>query len=196
MSDQCANILLKVVVAAGLLLVFAGVMSGKVFAESVESPAGDTPTSQQASEKESDSDAATKTNVLPFGKKDDQSPLDLDNNGMDTSALLRQMLALVVIILVLGGACWFVLKRGLPRFRMAGSSRAREITVLETTYLPSRQSVYLLQVGSKKLLLAGGKEGLRMLADVTDGFPETPTDDDFRDVLSKQDAGRNEGQGE
>jgi len=163
-------------------------MSSKVLAEAVESPAVESPATQKAPEAEKASDAASKTGVLPFGKKAGDSPLGTRNNtGPDTSALLRQMLALVVVILVLGGACWFVLKKGFPRFRMAGTSQARDITVLETTYLPSRQTVYLLQAGSKKLLLAGGKDGLQMLADVTDGFPEQPTEDDFQDVLSKQD---------
>lgn len=197
MSDQCANILLKVVVGIGLVLIFAGFMTQKVFAETAESPSAESPATQNTSTQGQSSDATEKTNVLPFGKKDDKSPLGtLNNNGPDTSALLRQMLVLVVVILVLGFACWFVLKKGLPRFGMAGASRAGEITVLETTYLPPRQRVYLVRVGSKKLLLSGGKDGLSMLADVTDGFPETPTDENFQAVLSRQDDGRNEGRAE
>ena len=39
-----------------------------------------------------------------------------------------------------------------------------------------------------------GKDGLQMLADVTDGFPEQPTEENFQDVLSKQDEDRNGGQ--
>lgn len=170
-------------------------MSSTVFADVENTPPADSPATQSSSEKETTPETTSKMEVLPFGKKTGDLPLvTLNNNGPDTSALLRQMLALVVVILVLGGACWFVLKKGVPRFRMGGSSRPREITVLETTYLPSRQTVYLVQVGLKKLLLAGRKDGLQMLADVTDGFPEQPTDENFQAVLSKQDAGGSEGQ--
>jgi flagellar biogenesis protein FliO len=196
MSNRCAYILLKIVVGVGLLLIFAGFMSQKVFAQPSESPADESAATQGASEEEKASGETKKTDKLPFGKNDGKFPLPTkDNAGPDTSALLRQMLVLVVIILVLGGGCWFVMKKGLPRFRMAGSStRPRDISVLETTYLPSRQTLYLVQVGAKKLLLASGKDGLQMLADVTDGFPETPTDEEFRNVLDKQDDGLDGGQ--
>jgi len=195
MSDRCAYILLKIVVGIGLLLVFAGFISQKAFADAPQSPAVDSPATQPAVEKEIPSGPASKTDAIPFGKKSGDSPLGtLHNTGPDTSALLRQMLALVVVIGALGFACWFVLKKGLPRFRIAGPARPREITVLETTHLPSRQTLYLMQVGSKKLLLAGGRDGLEMLADVTDGFPEQPTDENFQSVLSHKHTDGSEGQ--
>ena len=195
MSDRCANILLKIVIGIGLVLVFAGFMSQKVFAQAVESPAETAPASQPAVADDQKSDATSDSASLPFGKKDGKSPLGtLPNNGPDTSGLLRQMLALVVIILVLGGGCWFVMKKGFPRFGIPCTNRPGEITLLETKHIPPRQKVHLLQVGAKRLLLASGKDGLSLLADVTDGFPEKHTDEEFQDVLEKQDVGRNEGQ--
>ncbi len=202
MSQKCAYIVLKIVVGIGLLLVLAGVISPKAFADAPSAPAAETPAGQSAGLDDSSTveDAATgaaaeatsapageKTDGKLFGTKPGDSPFGTrPDNGPDTSALLRQVMALVVVIVGLGFACWFVLKKGLPRFRLASPARPKEITVMETTYLPSRQCLYLLQVGSKKLLLAGGKEGLEMLADVTDGFPERPTDEAFQDVLSKK----------
>lgn len=112
--------------------------------------------------------------------------------GLDTSALLRQVLALGIVILLLGGCGWLVLKKGLPRLRISSATRSKEIVVLETAYLPPRQAMYLVQVGTKKLLLSGGKEGLRLLADVTDGFPDRPTAEEFRAVLSRQEAQQSE----
>lgn len=170
-------------------------MANQAFADAPPSPAVDSPATQPAVEKEIPSGPVSKTDAIPFGKKSGDSPLGtLHNTGPDTSDLLRQMLVLVVVIGVLGFACWFVLKKGLPRFRIAGPARPREITVLETTHLPSRQTLYLMQVGSKKLLLAGSRDGLEMLSDVTDGFPEQPTDENFQAVLTKQDEGPRGGQ--
>ena len=186
MSQKCAYIVLKIVVGIGLLLVLAGVMSEKAFADAPQTSVAETPATQPAAPAENTA-IATKADGILFGKKIGDSSLGTRNNtGPDTSALLHQMLALAVVIVGLGLACWFVLKKGLPRFRIAGSTRPKEIAVLETTYLPSRQSLYLLQVGSKKLLLSGSKDGVEMLADVTDGFPEQPTEEPFQDVLSKK----------
>jgi flagellar biogenesis protein FliO len=169
-------------------------MSSKVFGDGPDSSSVASPTTQKAPGKETTPDATSKTEVFPFGKKPGNSPLGTRNNtGPDTSALLRQMLVLVVVILVLGAACWFVLKKGFPRFRTPGTSRPKDITVLETTYLPSRQTLYLLQVGTKKLLVAGGKDSLQMLADVTEGFPEQPTDENFQAVLTQQHTGGRKG---
>ncbi|MBN1943962.1 MAG: flagellar biosynthetic protein FliO [Phycisphaerae bacterium] len=163
-------------------------MSSKVFADATKTPQPGSQATSQPAEETSDSSLKS-----IFGKNSGGSSLGTRKDaGPDTSALLRQMLALVVIILVLGVGGWLVLKKVLPRLRMAGVSRAREISVLETAFLPSRQAVYLVQVGAKKLLLAGGREGPKLVADVTDGFPELPTDENFQAVLSKQDDGRNE----
>ena len=87
-----------------------------------------------------------------------------------TSDRLRQMMAMVLVILVLGGVSWLVCKKFLPRLKGSAGFKGRSIKILETTYISPRQPVHLLQVGSKKLLIAGGKEGLRMLAEVTDDF--------------------------
>lgn len=87
-----------------------------------------------------------------------------------TSDRLRQMMAMVVVILVLGGVSWVVCKKFLPRLKGSTGIKGRAIKVIETTYISPRQPVHLLQVGTKKLLIAGGKEGLRMLTDVTDDF--------------------------
>ena len=98
--------------------------------------------------------------------------LDQNDEGpapLDMSKLLWQMLAYVLVILVLGGAMIFVVKRVLPKFRMV---RGKSISVVETIYLGPRQSVYLLQVGRQKLLIAGTRERISMLAEVTEAFPE------------------------
>ncbi len=74
---------------------------------------------------------------------------------------------MVVVILVIGVVAWVVLKRLLPRWKIAGGQR--RVRVLETTHLNPRQAVVLLQVGQRRLLVASTRERISMLADVTDG---------------------------
>ncbi|MBN1554652.1 MAG: FliO/MopB family protein [Phycisphaerae bacterium] len=174
--------MLKIVIGIGLVLLLAGFMSNSVFADA---PA--TPTTDPAVNSETPEPTTQAAGKLILVKNSDTKSLsELKNAGPDTSALLRQMMALIVVILVLGVGCWFVVKKGLPRFRMAGAAKPKDVSLLETTYLSPRNVVYLLQVGAKKLLVTGGKEGLRLLADVTEGFPQQLTDEEFETVLDRK----------
>ncbi|MEA3367464.1 MAG: flagellar biosynthetic protein FliO [Planctomycetota bacterium] len=86
----------------------------------------------------------------------------------DTTDLLGHSLAAVLVILVLGAAAVFVVKRLLPRL---GASQGRRITVLETVYLGPRKNLYVVQVGERTLLVSGTRERLGLLADVTGSVP-------------------------
>lgn len=112
-----------------------------------------------------------------FGKKSPGKPLHTVDDT-STSDKLRQMLAMIVVITILGGICWVVCKKFMPRLKGPAGVKGRAVKILETTYIAPRQPVHLLQVGGKKLLIAGGRDGLKMLADVTD---------DFSSVLDEQD---------
>lgn len=96
--------------------------------------------------------------------RDDEPPAPLD-----MTKLLWQMLAYVLVILALGGAIILLVKRVLPKLRAV---RGKSISVVETIHLGPRQSVHLLQVGRQKLLIAGTREQISMLAEVTEAFPE------------------------
>jgi len=87
----------------------------------------------------------------------------------DTTALMWQMLATTVVVLAIGVAAIYVTKRLLPRIRGAASKR---ISVLETAYLGQRKAVHLLQVGSRKLLVASSPEGVVKLDDMTGAFAD------------------------
>ena len=105
----------------------------------------------------------------------------------NAGGLVRQMMALVVVILALGGVGWVVSKKVLPRLKGQARPGGKAVRILETTYISPRQPVYLLAVGSKKLLIACGKDGPRLLADVTAGLGEsTSCDENFADVLDNQ----------
>jgi flagellar biogenesis protein FliO len=89
----------------------------------------------------------------------------------ETSRLLWQMLAYVLLILVIGAVGIFLARRVLPRMRAVGGKR---IQLVETVYLGPRQTLHLVRVGRKSLLVAGTRERISMLADVTGAFEEAP----------------------
>ncbi len=77
------------------------------------------------------------------------------------------MLAAVFVILVIGAFAFFIIRKVLPRIRVVAG---KHISILETAYLGPRKTVHLLQVGSKKILVANFPEGVVSLGDVTDAF--------------------------
>jgi flagellar biogenesis protein FliO len=113
------------------------------------------------------SDQAASKSLLQTKPEGRPLRLHSDDSGPSTSGLLQQMLALVIVILLLGGVCWLVIKKFLPRLRTGSIAKGRRLKLLETMYLSPRQSVYLLRADGRTLVLAGGRDGLRMLADVT-----------------------------
>lgn len=84
---------------------------------------------------------------------------------------MRMILAYIVVLGVLAVAGFLVVKKLLPRLGVAGPAGKR-ISVIETAYLAPRKAVLLLRVGSRKILVASTREGLAMLADVTDAIDE------------------------
>ena len=85
----------------------------------------------------------------------------------DTTGLLRQMLAAIVVITILGILAYIVVKKLLPKI---GRATGKRISVLETVYLQPKKALHLIQVGSRKLLVASSPEGLVRLDDVTDAI--------------------------
>ena len=107
---------------------------------------------------------------------------DRPSSPSGTGGYVWQMMAYMLVFVALGFVAIVVIKKVLPRIGMAVPTGKR-ISTLETVYLGPRKTVHLLQVGTRKILLSGSREGLSMLADVTDGFVEH---DDVSVVSSKQ----------
>ena len=87
--------------------------------------------------------------------------------GYDTTGLMWQMLAAMVVILVLGVLAYIVVKRLLPKI---GRTSGKRISVLETVYLQPKKALHLIQVGSRRILIASSPEGLTRMDDVTDAL--------------------------
>jgi flagellar biogenesis protein FliO len=79
------------------------------------------------------------------------------------------MLAAVIVILVLGGLAMVVVRKLLPRI---APRSGKQMAVLETVYLGPRKALHLVRVGQQKFLLAGSREGLTVLAEVTDAMTD------------------------
>ena len=92
--------------------------------------------------------------------------------GVDPADLLWQMLAYVLLILVLGAVALVVVKKVLPRLR---TTTGKSISVVETVYLAPRQTLHLLQVGGRRLLVGCTREGISMLADLGEAVPDEPS---------------------
>ena len=107
---------------------------------------------------------------LPRDRPQGNRPF-LTEDSASTRDLLARMLAAMVVIVLLGVLAIIVIKRVLPRISRIRPGGKR-ISVLETAYLGPRQSVHLVQVGGRKLLIASSKDHISMLADVTSGFEQ------------------------
>jgi flagellar biogenesis protein FliO len=118
--------------------------------------------------------ASVETSATPADKAlvwDDKGGLALPNASNDRPSVLWQMLAAVLVILVLGGVGLLVIRKLLPRIAPRGGKR---MAVLETIYLEPRKALHLVRVGEQKFLLAGSREGLTVLAEVTDAIGDEP----------------------
>ena len=100
------------------------------------------------------------------GQKELPSLLEGESTGLAWGAL-----ASVIVILVLGAAAFVVLRKLSPRI---GIRRGRELALVETIYVGPKRAVHLLQVGNRRFLLGSQREGVSMLAEVTEPFTAEP----------------------
>lgn len=127
---------------------------------------------------------STDAPASPLAGKRDQPPLPEEwdvRRDTNTTDMLHKTLLLIVLVAVLGGACWLVARKFLPRFRQGPVGR--RVRVLETTPLNTRQAVHLLEVGTRRILVASTRETVTMLSDVTAGFEESDSPAAFPDAL-------------
>jgi len=115
-------------------------------------------------------------------------------SGDDAGDMLRRMMAYTLVILVLGGLALLVVKKVLPKL---GATQGRNIAVLETVYLGPKKSLHLLRVGTRRFLVAGSRDEVSLLGEVTSAFPdgdeqppvETGKGASFLSILKGKDVG-------
>jgi len=100
--------------------------------------------------------------------RSDPAPAGLGTRQGGYQDLLWQSLAAVLVILALGGAGLFFVRRVMPR---VAASRGRQVALVETFYLGPQKALHLVQVGGRRLLVGATRERLALVADVTDDVP-------------------------
>ena len=84
-----------------------------------------------------------------------------------------KMLLSISLVITLGIAVIYISKKLLPRLTNA---QGKQICVIETAHIAPRKGIHLIQVGSKRLLVASTNENISMLADVTDSVMDFATE--------------------
>ena len=147
--------------AVAALLGMATVPTGPALAQ--ESPA--TQTTKAAETRPAASAPASMPNRGLLGRGRSGEPTTLrPPGGIVGSEAIWRMLASMLVIIVLGLLCYVMVKRVMPRIARPGG---RNMRVLETTCLDRGQRITLLGVGTEKYLVASGRQGVTMLANVT-----------------------------
>ena len=85
--------------------------------------------------------------------------------------MMGMLLAYLAVIAILAAVAVFLVKRVFPRIGVSRPA-GRRIRVVETAHLAPRKTVFLLHVGSRKILVGSSREGLTNLGDVTDALDE------------------------
>jgi flagellar biosynthetic protein FliO len=79
-----------------------------------------------------------------------------------------KMLLSILVVIGLGIAVVYVSKKIMPRIT---NLPGKQIRIVETTHLGPRKGIHLVQVGTRRLLIASTDETITMLAEVTDSGP-------------------------
>jgi len=94
--------------------------------------------------------------------------------GLERGELFFKMMVSVVLVVVLGAAAYYLLKRLPGRL---GQVSGREVRLVETVNLGSRRAVHLLRVGPRRFLIGSTSEEIVLLADLDERGVEVRGDE-------------------
>jgi flagellar biogenesis protein FliO len=110
--------------------------------------------------------------ALPMLAAQAEGSAGLENvglNTLDTSDTLKMLVKSTLMIIVLGVVAVYVARRVMPK---VGAAMGKELKVVESINLGPRKQVYVLKVGTKRLLVGAASESITYLADVTEATRE------------------------
>ncbi len=142
------------------------------------------PTTQRAAQPTKDA-ATTRAVGAPF-KDDKKQPLRLYDNSETNSRVLMRMLVYVLIILVLGALAIVIARKKWISRLVRKAGRSKEVALVETSYLGPGRTIHLVEVGTRRFLLASTSQSISMLAEVTKAFSEV-LDDQAASEMSEDD---------
>jgi flagellar biogenesis protein FliO len=77
---------------------------------------------------------------------------------------IRQMLAMCMVLGLLGGALWWLRRKGVAQFSRHGQSKSeRKLLLVERLPLSPGHSLHLVSVGERMLLVASSPGGCALL---------------------------------
>lgn len=93
----------------------------------------------------------------------------LGSNTFDTSDALKSLAKAVLAVAVIGAATIYVTRKVMPK---VSAAMGKEMKVVESMALGPRKHLYIVKVGTKRLLVGGAADSITYLADVTDAVKE------------------------
>jgi len=154
-----------------VLLLVCGPLCRGAAAQSSEPPAGGPALVNTPTVSTTPADAPQQTELSRILRDSPDRREGIGSSKRGIASMLGMLLGYLAVIAILAGVAVFVVKRIFPRI---GASQAggRQIQVVETAHLGPRKTVFLLRVGSRKILVGSSREGMANLGDVTDALEE------------------------
>ena len=83
---------------------------------------------------------------------------------------VQQALSVILVLGLLGGALWWLRRKGMAQFafKAPGGARGRAMQVIERMSLTPQHSLHLVKVGERTVLIAASPAGCSIL----EGFAE------------------------
>ena len=108
--------------------------------------------------------------AAPAGRlgRPDAPGWDSLRTGRSTTGVLSQMLASLLVVCVLAVAAMLALRKLAPKLKLHSG---KNLAVVEALHLGPRKSLHLLQVGNRRYLVAGSRDQVSVLVEVTAAFP-------------------------
>lgn len=91
------------------------------------------------------------------------------SGGFSTQELFSKMIFSVLLVVVLGAAAIYILKKFVPRISNLAGKRIR---ICETVHLGPRRTIHLIKIDRRTLLVGSTNENITTLADLTDYTPQ------------------------
>lgn len=92
--------------------------------------------------------------------------------GDDQGKLLWEMASRLAIVLAMAVVALLVIKKLLPRLGKGSVLSKKHVRIVETTYLGPKKTLHVVEIGTKRYLLAGCGDQVRFMTDVTEAFKD------------------------
>jgi flagellar biogenesis protein FliO len=87
--------------------------------------------------------------------------------------IYSQLLTMLLLFSVLGGAFWYTRRLGLVRWSLrAPNANAQAVNVVQRIVLTPNHTAHLIEVGGRQILIGCSPRSCEMIADITGDLPQ------------------------